>query len=478
MRVGQPGTFNFGNGPKPAPPRLITSSAEFDAIDWEQPNQNIKLESGLVLRGKTVTEMAAGISIGAFGTGDKPCLIGSTLIDPIATPWTNTAGNIWKSTLASAPSKVFERIGYTINGMTTLRVTTGTQTAPGVGEFGHASGELYICSTTDPNLKNIEHVTYVGVAGMFTATSSNTLIEYLTIIGSPQNAIVYTTNVDGGTARLNDVYGSCNDGIDGALVASPPKNILIQGNRIWANGFGPYGAGATGDGISFHSQDYSCEIVGNDIRYNNKSGIGNQCTGVTLARGNYLQDNWDNIAVYGASSVSAPAVPYAQKFHYNVLVHTSGQNRGYIQSGAGVMDDPLRVELYNNVIKGCLATGKRGLQVTNSAITNYAIANNIITGWTQGMDDNFNLSTYEILNNNCLNGNTLNYYDNGTNNLVNKVGAQSITSDPLFTNPGAGDFTLQAGSPCTNAGVDVGLTSDYAGNAVGSPPDIGAYEKV
>ena len=43
--------------------------------------------------------------------------------------------------------------------------------------------------------------------------------------------------------------------------------------------------------------------------------------------------------------------------------------------------------------------------------------------------------------------------------------------DPLFTNPGAGDFTLQAGSPAIDAGVDVGLP--YLGTA----PDCGYVER-
>ena len=40
----------------------------------------------------------------------------------------------------------------------------------------------------------------------------------------------------------------------------------------------------------------------------------------------------------------------------------------------------------------------------------------------------------------------------------------------------SGPITLQAGSPCINAGVGVGLTEDYDGNAVADPPDMGAYE--
>jgi hypothetical protein len=48
-------------------------------------------------------------------------------------------------------------------------------------------------------------------------------------------------------------------------------------------------------------------------------------------------------------------------------------------------------------------------------------------------------------------------------------------ADPLFVSAGS-DFHLQSGSPAINAGVDVGLTEDYAGNAIVGVPDIGAYE--
>lgn len=46
--------------------------------------------------------------------------------------------------------------------------------------------------------------------------------------------------------------------------------------------------------------------------------------------------------------------------------------------------------------------------------------------------------------------------------------SNSITTDPLFVNAGGSyaldtDFKLQAGSPCVNQGIDVGLTEDYYG---------------
>jgi hypothetical protein len=48
--------------------------------------------------------------------------------------------------------------------------------------------------------------------------------------------------------------------------------------------------------------------------------------------------------------------------------------------------------------------------------------------------------------------------------------------NPLLTNPGTGDFSLQAGSPCINTGHGSGVTSDYLGVAFdGNNPDIGAW---
>jgi len=63
------------------------------------------------------------------------------------------------------------------------------------------------------------------------------------------------------------------------------------------------------------------------------------------------------------------------------------------------------------------------------------------------------------------------------------IGSTFQSGDPLFTD-GSGnyslatDFMLQPSSPAINAGVNVGLTTDYAGNPIVGLPDIGAYEYV
>ncbi|MFH2094745.1 MAG: right-handed parallel beta-helix repeat-containing protein [Bacteroidota bacterium] len=58
-------------------------------------------------------------------------------------------------------------------------------------------------------------------------------------------------------------------------------------------------------------------------------------------------------------------------------------------------------------------------------------------------------------------------------------GTGNIQADPLFVNPGAGDYHLQAGSPCVDAGTAAGAPAgDLDGNARDALVDIGAYEYV
>jgi hypothetical protein len=59
----------------------------------------------------------------------------------------------------------------------------------------------------------------------------------------------------------------------------------------------------------------------------------------------------------------------------------------------------------------------------------------------------------------------------------NGLNSNAVTTDPLFTNPGSFDFTLQATSPAKNAGTPIGISTDFAGVSRSlSAPTMGAYE--
>jgi len=63
----------------------------------------------------------------------------------------------------------------------------------------------------------------------------------------------------------------------------------------------------------------------------------------------------------------------------------------------------------------------------------------------------------------------------GLDGIQANAESHSVFGDPLFVS--ATDFRLKAGSPAINAGVNVGLTTDFTGGKIAGKPDIGAYER-
>jgi hypothetical protein len=64
-----------------------------------------------------------------------------------------------------------------------------------------------------------------------------------------------------------------------------------------------------------------------------------------------------------------------------------------------------------------------------------------------------------------------NFYNNTSFNFIDTSDPTNTANNPLFTNPGADDYTLQSGSDLIDAGTDLGY------GHLGSAPDQGALEK-
>ena len=169
------------------------------------------------------------------------------------------------------------------------------------------------------------------------------------------------------------------------------------------------------------------------------------------------------------------------------------------QSSWGIM---LQQDNQGSVIENNLIVGnfRIGVRVQPTTLANIIVVNNTISGAVNGIDVLFAFSQpYLIKNNiiyNCsvgINAATifadpdLDYnllYNNTTNYSGVTPGAHDLTSDPLFTNAGLGNFTLQVISPALGVGTDLsssGVTTDilgYSRQNRGRGYDLGAYENL
>jgi hypothetical protein len=168
---------------------------------------------------------------------------------------------------------------------------------------------------------------------------------------------------------------------------------------------------------------------------------------------------------------------------------------------------------YQGRLVNCRLTGNRaspanigtGGGANGSVLINCLLANNF-AGYTSGGAANSTLINCTVVSNvsgayagsvwGCTLQNTVvyynfSYYTNADSNpgysfsncclsFSTSSGANNFTNPPLFANLSAGDYHLNAASPCINSGNNFGITNttDLDGNPriVGGIVDVGAYE--
>jgi hypothetical protein len=466
------------------------------------------------------------IVFAAYGTGAKPII---TQADTLS-GWTGV-GN-WR--LQSANIYAIEFIPpvsrFLVDGAEVRRAESIADIdATNIYYIKGSVDSVYIYSTGNPSL------TY---STMF-ATYPNTATSSALYINDKDWITVYNIDFQGGyysahvTSSEDILLESCNIG-----AYSPMFGILITGTEInkgrninirncnidavlsfWET----YSADYSEDGVRingsteniiveyntiknwWHSNFYLLNLDGeryNDsiiVRYNNITS-----PDIPDSRGLNIDtygQNATNVIIYGnyihALAVMNQINCYGVKFYYNIIdsifgcPYESGVGMGLSISGYNTVTSPENGKFYNNVFANCVDygisitqytgrpdktgnefvnnifynTGDEGLRIYNDPLIPTAIYNNIYRN-----NLFYNLGTEDVIA----------YWEEAM--TVAEFNAENgnegdVISDNLFGNPLFSiGFNLQPTSPAINAGVDVGLTTDYAGNPIVGLPDIGAYE--
>jgi hypothetical protein len=339
-------------------------------------------------------------------------------------------------------------VAYNISGNTTFASTNDTISyEAGVGIVAATSTGLTFTGTNVNNGTGAAGYGWqLNCAAILTNCSANNNIKDGFIIDTGGNVVATNcSSHHNGTAISS--YNGWRQAGSGVLTA-----ILCSAYNNAEDGFGSNGTGtltaircisylngntdvaSSGDGFTSH--DTSTLNVSYSVAYGNfKSGIGITGTGNSTIYNNVFYNNYDISKVTSGGGIYSSKTGGTQNIKNNITA-----NHDYELNIKPV------VGVTYNLDYNCYYDSRSGVNAFVYNDTNYA-----------------NFAAYRA--------------------AVPTKDAHSINADPQFVNASglfnvATDFKLKPTSPCINAGVDVGLTTDYAQVTVpiGPYPDIGAYE--
>jgi parallel beta-helix repeat protein len=351
----------------------------------------------------------------------------------------------------------------TIDGFT----ITGGNADDEAWEPGHGGG---ICSReADPIIQN--NVIVSSVASVSPTTGGGGGVYLLEASAS---ALISGNHVLSNTAHSTS-WNAGGGGIQLDDSAARVQGNLMQGNRCSQAGGGIYSAGG------------ASRILNNEVRGNragrNGGGIYARDREWPLIQGNLVVDN---VAGWNGGGVCA-AYATTPTIAANQILGNSGD-------GSVMLGGEGRYTMTNNVVTGngdggiyLFGSTRFGLIAHNTVAANAGfgilldsrritptIINNIVALNAYGIQAK-GYGPSGTLDYNDVWGNTIQDYD-----LPGALqpGPNSIQADPSFMAEPGGGFHLGAGSPCIDAGMDVGVRTDIDGDVrpVGPRVDIGADE--
>ncbi len=356
----------------------------------------------------------------------------------------------------------------------------GSGTVPIIDGTG-ATGALRINGKSYITIRNL--TLQKGSGACASLYGDNTLFEYNTVQnGGAENIISYSAAAHDITIRSCTITGANTQGI---YVGAGADKVTIEDNVIYSNGT----HANTDHGI--YIQNGSNIIIRRNLCYSNyDSGI--QVANIAAGADVLVERNKSYSNTGYGINLSTIADGGLVKINYNIIYSN-------VKSGIR-LNSTNGVTIYNNtVFNSGSASGGAGLSIESTVINNIIKDNIFFTDYAVLGDSHEAVRVYtatEITTNtfdynNVLYANhagetgvsfrvvspsNLKYTLATWQALTGSPDAHSISVDSVFVSTSTPDFHLQPTSPAINAGVDVGLTTDYSGNPIGTYPDIGAYE--
>ena len=475
-----PNGGNFSGSVSVSMQSATSGASIYYTTDGSTPTQSSTLYTAAMTLTSNATVKAA-----AFKSGYNPSAIASASFTNTINGTSSTAsyyvGKNGSDSNSCAQARSSNTPKLTINA---ALACVGTSVGAGAGQIVEVAAGVY-SESLDQVATNQPFPTGTSWGAPFTLRAkagdqvtikSNSGKAYYNMrLFSPKSANFYViiegfifdaTNVQG-----SFVVGSCcdapnfvrfqnnelinNNGPDNAILISHyASNIEILHNKIHGGTFlvGPSGGGGGGDfSYPMYVGGNSHLIEGNELYDFPSFGI-HIYNGYNASGNNNILVRKNSIHDFGLSGNTGVAILLSSG-----LSNTASNNLIYNGRGQGIrMWDGCRdCTAYNNTIFN--VSGNEGIATFGSV--NSIVKNNI----------------------SFSNGTNLDLSGRGT------VASNNLTSNPQFSNPAAGDFRLQSGSPAINQGADLsgpinctdGSTCvDFAGTIRPQGPawDIGAYE--
>jgi hypothetical protein len=298
-------------------------------------------------------------------------------------------------------------------------------------------------------------------------------------VGSGDTVRVREVEVFDASPRMTDLYLDNVNGDDGdsGLAGHPWRTFDAARERVRPRDTLNFlNTGVPFPGMMELLDKHSGKHPGAVVRYQGAPAIltevdaTGEAYGIRLLRTEYVE--WLNFAVHSAmeANVILGGTKETTSIRYNRIfdglkrgVRANGSFKlgynlfhGNAREGVFLYSDEINAQIHNNVFYG----NWRGLVVSSYDIEVTA-KNNIFSGQAD-------ISLYETSigtvtdSHNCVDGT----YAGDWQKL------SSIEADPLFSDPVNGDFSLQASSPCIDAGVDLGAIADFYGNDAFDVPTV------